>query len=133
MQRLLCRAALAGALALPLTAFALSGAAASTTGAAAKKKGSAPTISSQPFGTADGQPVSLYTLTNSHQMEVKIMTYGGIIQSVKVPDKSQRFANVTLGFPTLDDYVRLNSPYPACGPYFGPLIGRYGNRIANGT
>ena len=94
---------------------------------------STPTITKQPFGSVNGQNVDLYTLTSSHQMEVKIMTYGGIIQSVKVPDKSKRFANVTLGFATLDDYVKLNSPFPAGGPYFGAIIGRYANRIANGT
>ena len=53
-------------------------------------------------------------------MEVKILTYGGIIQSVKVPDKSQRLANVTLGFDNLDDYVNRN-------PYFGCITGRYAN------
>jgi aldose 1-epimerase len=92
-----------------------------------------PMITSVPFGVANGQNVTLYTLTNSHGMEVKIMTYGGIIQSVRVPDKSHRLGNVTLGFPTLADYVNLNSPYPAGGPYFGALIGRYANRIAGGT
>jgi aldose 1-epimerase len=92
----------------------------------------APTITKQPFGSVGGKDVDIYTLTNSHQMEVKILTYGGIIQSVKVPDKSHQFANVTLGFSTLDDYVNLNSPFPAGGPYFGPIIGRYANRIAGG-
>src|SRR5438874_2649154 len=92
----------------------------------------APTITKQPFGSVGGQNVDIYTLTNAHQMEVKILTYGGIIQSVKVPDKSHQLANVTLGFPTLDDYVNLNSPFPAGGPYFGPIIGRYANRIAGG-
>jgi aldose 1-epimerase len=87
----------------------------------------APTIVSAPFGTADGQAVSLYTLTNSSGMVVTIMTYGGIIQSVEVPDKNGHFDNVTLGFPTLADYVSSNRPY------FGALIGRYGNRIAGST
>jgi aldose 1-epimerase len=59
-------------------------------------------------------------------MVVKIMTYGGIIQVVEVPDKGHHFDNVTLGFRTLADYVSSNSPY------FGALIGRYGNRIAGG-
>jgi len=58
-------------------------------------------------------------------MEVKILTWGGIIQSVKVPDKSQRLANVTLGFDNLDDYV-------SSSPYFGCITGRYANRIALG-
>jgi aldose 1-epimerase len=94
---------------------------------------SRPSITKQSFGSVNGQNVDLYTLTNSHRTEVKIMTYGGIIQSVRVPDKRKRFANVTLGFATLDDYVNLNSPFPAGGPYFGAVVGRYGNRIAKGT
>ena len=59
-------------------------------------------------------------------MEVKILTYGGIIQSVKVPDRRKHFENVTLGFDNLADYV-------AKSPYFGCITGRYANRIALGT
>jgi aldose 1-epimerase len=84
-----------------------------------------PTITKEPFGSVNGQNVDLYTLTNSQQMEVKIMTYGGIIQSVKVSDRSGHFANVTLGFDNLADYV-------AKSPYFGCITGRYANRIALG-
>ncbi len=91
-----------------------------------------PTITQAPFGSVDGQDVDIFTMANANRMEVRILTYGGIIQSLQVPDKSGRLANVTLGFATLDDYVNLNSPFPAGGPYFGPIIGRYGNRIANG-
>jgi aldose 1-epimerase len=100
-----------------------SGAATSTAG---HSPPATPSITKQPFGTVDGQPVDLYTLTNSRGMEIKIMTYGGIIQSIKVPDWSGQMANVALGFSTLDDYVNQNSPY------FGALIGRYANRIAKG-
>jgi aldose 1-epimerase len=85
-----------------------------------------PTITKASFGSlADGTPVDIYTLTNSRGMEVKILTYGGILQSIKVPDRRGRFANVTLGFDNLTDYVERN-------PYFGCITGRYANRIANG-
>src|SRR4029079_9510132 len=67
-------------------------------------------MSSEPFGEADGQPVELYTLTNANGMEVKIMTYGGIIQSIRVPDRTGKMANVALGFATLDEYLAGNPP-----------------------
>ena len=85
-----------------------------------------PTITRQPFGAVDGHAVDLYTLTNAHGMVVTIMTYGGIIQTITVPDRAGALANVALGFATVDEYVE-NSPY--CGA----IIGRFGNRIANGT
>lgn len=85
-----------------------------------------PSITVQPFGTVNGQAVNLYTLTNARDMQVKILNYGGIIQSIWVPDKFGQMANVTLGFSNIDDYVK-NSPY------FGAIIGRYANRIAKGT
>jgi aldose 1-epimerase len=79
-----------------------------------------------PFGKlADGTPIDIYTLRNSYGMEATIMTYGGIVTSLKVPDKNGRFADVVLGYDKLPGYL-TNSPY------FGALIGRYGNRIANG-
>jgi aldose 1-epimerase len=83
-------------------------------------------ITHESFGaTADGTPVEIYTLRNENGMEARIMTYGGIIQSIKVPDRNRQFGDVTLGYDTLDGYL-TNSPY------FGALIGRYGNRIAKG-
>jgi aldose 1-epimerase len=84
-----------------------------------------PTITSVPWGSVGGQPVDLYTLTNSKGMTVRITNYGGIIQSIDVPDRRGRLANVTLGFDNLDDYVTSS-------PYFGSITGRYANRIANG-
>jgi aldose 1-epimerase len=75
---------------------------------------------------ADGTTVFRYTLTNGNGMRVRIITYGGIIQTVEVPDRRGHLANVTLGYDSLADYVANNSPY------FGALIGRYGNRIALG-
>jgi aldose 1-epimerase len=83
-------------------------------------------VSNVDFGkTTNGTPVELYTLRNSHNMEAKIMTYGGIVESLKVPDKNGNLGDVVLGYDTIDGYL-TNSPF------FGALIGRYGNRIANG-
>jgi aldose 1-epimerase len=83
-------------------------------------------ISSESWGQADGEEVTLYTLTNANGMEVKITNYGGIITSVVVPDRDGNMANVTLGFDNLDRYL-------AGHPYFGNITGRYANRIAKGT
>jgi aldose 1-epimerase len=84
-----------------------------------------PTISSEPWGsTAEGQ-VLRYTLTNGRGMRVRILTYGGILQSIEVPDRRHKTANVALGFDNLADYV-------AKSPYFGCITGRYANRIALG-
>ena len=86
-------------------------------------------VTKQPFGkTPDGTPVDIYTL-KSGPIEARIMTYGGIVQSLKVPDKNGKVADVVLGFDSLDGYTSGPKPNPA---FFGALIGRYGNRIANG-
>ena len=83
-------------------------------------------ITKSSFGNMpDGQEVKLYALTNTKGMEVKIMNYGGIIVSIKVPDKNGNIGDVVLGFDKLEDYLKDS-------PYFGALIGRYGNRIARG-
>jgi aldose 1-epimerase len=93
-------------------------------------------ISSVPWGTADGHEVSLYTLRNANGMKVRITNYGGVVQSIWVPDRHGRLANVALGFSNLSDYVNdfQNQPWPAAGgsgdTYFGGIIGRYANRIA---
>ena len=73
----------------------------------------------------DGVDVFLFTLTNSHGLEVSIINYGGAITSLKVPDRNGEFGDIVLGYETLDDYVR--SPR-----YLGALIGRHANRIAEG-
>jgi aldose 1-epimerase len=100
-------------------------------------------ITSQPWGNADNAPVSLYTLTNGHHMAVTITNYGGDVTSILVPDRSGATKDVALGFPTLADYVAdftqgaTQTPWPLAGgsgdTYFGAIIGRYGNRIANHT
>lgn len=83
-------------------------------------------IEKEHFGiTIEGRNVERYTLTNFRGMRVQVITYGGIITSIEVPDKNGNFQDVVLGYDNLDDYEKNN-------PYFGALIGRFGNRIANG-
>ncbi len=77
------------------------------------------------WGREGDKTVYLYTLTNKNGMEVKISNFGGIITSLTVPDKSGVMENVVLGFDSLKSYL-------AGHPYFGSLVGRYGNRIAKG-
>jgi aldose 1-epimerase len=94
-------------------------------------------ISKQTWGSAHGQAVDLYSLRNRNGMIVKITNYGGVVQSIWVPDRTGHLTNVALGFPKLSDYVNdfENQPWPAAGgsgeTYFGGIIGRYANRIAN--
>ena len=71
-----------------------------------------------------GSQVDLYTLTNSNGLEAKITNYGGIVVSLLVPDKNGKLTDVVLGYDDLCDYL-------AYTPYFGCIVGRYGNRIAN--
>jgi aldose 1-epimerase len=75
--------------------------------------------------TIDGSQVDLYTLKNSNGLEATITNYGGIVVSLTVPDKNGKLGDVVLGYDTLNDYIGNT-------PYFGALIGRYGNRIAKG-
>jgi aldose 1-epimerase len=86
---------------------------------------SKPGISQAPFGSADGKPVEIYTLTNNKGMEARIMTYGGTVVSLRVPDKTGKLDDVVLGYDAVADYQRSSF-------HFGSLIGRYGNRIAKG-
>lgn len=84
------------------------------------------TITRAPFGTAlDGMPVEAFTLVNGTGMELRAMSYGAIILSIKVRDARGVMGDVVLGYDSLAGYVR-NSPY------FGAVVGRYGNRIAKG-
>jgi aldose 1-epimerase len=74
----------------------------------------------------DGTPVRIYTLNNRNRVEARITNYGGIIVSLRVPDRNGDLADVVLGFDSLAEYLANPSPY------FGALIGRYANRIAQG-
>ncbi len=76
-------------------------------------------IDQEPYG------LNLYTLTNRNGLEAKITSYGGIITSLRVPDREGTFENVVLGFESLEKYLEGH-------PYFGSLVGRVGNRIAAG-
>lgn len=82
-------------------------------------------INSSHFGKIDGQDIQLYTLKNEKGFEVKITNYGGIVTSIITPDKNGVLGDVALGYDSLDDYLAEH-------PFFGAIIGRYGNRIANG-
>jgi aldose 1-epimerase len=80
----------------------------------------------QPFGKMpSGEQVNLYTLRNAKGVEAAITSYGARVVSLKVPDRSGKFEDVVLGFDQLDGYLKDN-------PYFGAIVGRYGNRIAKG-
>jgi len=83
-------------------------------------------VQQQDFGTRDGRPIILYTLTNAHGVEVRAMNYGGIILSLRVPDRKGQLADIVLGHEKAEEYM----PNP---PYLGAIVGRYANRIANGT
>ncbi len=82
-------------------------------------------IVKRPFGRAEGKEVDIYTMTNSHGMSVSIITFGGAVQSLKVPDRCGEFADVVCGYDDLESYVEGDG-------YQGALIGRVGNRIDRG-
>jgi aldose 1-epimerase len=79
-------------------------------------------IHKEPFGKFDGKNADIYTLTNADQVEIKITNYGGIVTSIRLPDKNGKFDDVVLGYNNLQGYINNN-------PYFGSIVGRYGNRI----
>jgi len=87
------------------------------------------TVSSEPFGaTSDGREVDHFTLTNEGGIELSVITYGGVITSVRAPDRTGRKANVVLGFDRLSGYALAEGR-----AYFGAIVGRYANRIANAS
>src|SRR5262245_33194594 len=78
------------------------------------------------FGkTPDGAAVDLFTLANSHGVEIRVITYGATIVSIRTPDRSGQIADITLGYPAIDNYLVRSG-------YLGAVVGRYGNRIAHG-
>ncbi|MEU9864312.1 aldose epimerase family protein [Streptomyces sp. NPDC047971] len=83
-------------------------------------------ITSEPFGSVDGTDVSRWTLQRD-AVRVRVLTYGGIVQSVETPDRDGVPGGVALGFPDLEGYLKRPEPY------FGALVGRYANRIAGGV
>lgn len=98
-------------------------------GALAADKPALPT--GAPFGkTPDGIPVEIYTLHNANGCEARISTYGGTLTSLTVPDRNGKMADVVLGFDSVEGYT--SPAFLKNSPYFGALIGRYGNRIAKG-
>ncbi len=98
----------------------------SLAGCHAQERGTKMNIKKAEFGrTKRGEVAHIYTLTNANGCEVRITNYGGIVVSLKVPDKTGELADVVLGYETLDKYIEKT-------PYFGALVGRYGNRIGKG-
>ena len=82
------------------------------------------TVTKESFGkTEAGENIDIYTLRNANGVETRITNYGGIVVSLKVRDRNNKFDDVVLGFNDLSDYLTKNNPY------FGAIIGRYGNRI----
>jgi len=128
-----------------MVAIAVGGSLAATQAKASSAKpatsgGGGLSLSRQFFGTTvepytgKNTAVFRYTLRNARGMKVQIITYGATTQSIWVPGRNGRAADVVLGFKTLADYVKFNSPpvAPTTGVYFGETVGRYANRIAKG-
>ena len=83
-------------------------------------------IDVQNFGkTPEGEQVRLYSLTNANGLKAQVMTYGAIVTSLEVPDRKGQMDDIVLGYDNLQDYIKET-------PYFGAIVGRYGNRIAKG-
>jgi aldose 1-epimerase len=82
-------------------------------------------VKRQPFGTVNGNAVELFTLTNKNGVEVRAISYGAIIASINTPDRTGAMGDIVLGFNALDGYLGDH-------PFFGAIVGRYGNRIAKG-
>ena len=84
-------------------------------------------LTAEPFGALpDGSPVIRHTLSRTGGLTLRVLTYGGIVQSLEVPDARARVTNVVLGFASLDGYLK------ASDAYFGGLVGRFADRLAGG-
>lgn len=105
-------------------AGAAAGIAATTLGGTAHATGGNRPVKTLFGKLADGTKIYSWSLANGGT-RMKVLSYGGIVQSLEIPDRKGRYANVSLGFDNIEDYV-------AKSPYFGALIGRYGNRIGKG-
>lgn len=127
----------AGVAAATALVLALGSGAAGAASQRSSASASAVRISSIPWGSAHGMPVRLWTLRSGRGVTVRITNYGGVVQSIWVPGRNGVVKNVALGFNKLSDYINLfeHQPWPAAGgsgdAYFGAIIGRYANRIAN--
>jgi aldose 1-epimerase len=122
------RAALCAALALVATGLVLAPGAGAQGGLSVTKSSFGNLPPTAPV--SPGAAIDRYTLRNGRGMRVSVITYGGIIQSLYVPDRRGRVRNVTLGFRNIAGYT--SDAYNTSNPYFGAIIGRYGNRIAKG-
>ncbi|MFE1587985.1 aldose epimerase family protein [Streptomyces sp. NPDC058737] len=107
-----------------IASAAAAGVAATAVGGTAHASGGRKPVKELFGKLADGTKVYRWSLENGGT-RMKVLSYGGVVQSLEIPDRRGRYANVSLGFDNLDDYV-------ARSPHFGALIGRYGNRIAKG-
>ncbi|MCM1941839.1 galactose mutarotase [Streptomyces sp. G3] len=107
-----------------IASAAAAGVAATAVGGTAHASGGRKPVKELFGRLADGTKVYRWSLENGGT-RMKVLSYGGVVQSLEIPDRRGRYANVSLGFDNLDDYV-------ARSPHFGALIGRYGNRIAKG-
>ena len=111
-----------------LTGLAISGCSRETapTKPSAELQHKEASVSQSAFGTTpEGENVELFTFSNAQGLEARIISYGGIAISLRVPDRDGRLDDIALGYDNLDGYLKST-------PYFGAIIGRYGNRIAKG-
>jgi aldose 1-epimerase len=84
-------------------------------------------VAREAFGrTGEGIPVEVFSLTNKAGVEIKAISFGAIITSIRIPDRTGALADVTLGFDSLDGYLKEH-------PFFGAVVGRYGNRIGKAS